>query len=94
MCHTTVLAKRVLEFESTCCSFETFSKDNFVNSTLPVSFERDTKNRRFLLHGVYARGSKISHKGGKFVTLSLCNFVHSCLGLPNCITEYLAIYIG
>ena len=37
---------------------------------LPVSFGRDTKNRWSLLSGVYARGSKRSHTGGKCVTCS------------------------
>ena len=40
---------------------------NFVNPHLPVSFGRDTKS---LLSGVYARGSKRSHTGGKCVTCS------------------------
>ena len=38
---------------------------NFGNSVypaLPVSFGGDTKSRRSLLSGVYARGSKISHQ--------------------------------
>ena len=38
---------------------------NFGNSVypaLPVSFEGDTKSRRSLPSGVYARGSKISHQ--------------------------------
>ena len=38
---------------------------NFGNSVypaLPVSFGGDTKSRRFLLSGVNARGSKISHQ--------------------------------
>ena len=38
---------------------------NFGNSVypaLPVSFGGDTKNRRSLLSGVYARGSKRSHQ--------------------------------
>ena len=43
---------------------------NFVHPTLPVSFGRDTNSRRSLLSGVYARRSKISHKGGKCVTCS------------------------
>ena len=30
-----------------------------------MSFGGDTKSRRSLLSGVYARGSKISHTGGK-----------------------------
>ena len=40
---------------------------NFVHLTLPVSFGRDTKSRWSLLSGVYARGSKRSHTGGKCV---------------------------
>ena len=39
-------------------------------SHLPVSFRRDTKSRWSLLSGVYARGSQISHTGGKYVTCS------------------------
>ena len=35
-----------------------------------MSFGRDTKSRWSLLFGVYARGSKISHTGGKYVTCS------------------------
>ena len=38
---------------------------NFGNSiypALPVSFGGDTKSRRSLLSGVYARGCKISHQ--------------------------------
>ena len=34
----------------------------------PVSFGRDTKSRWSFLSGVYARGSKRSHTGGKCVT--------------------------
>ena len=44
---------------------------NFGNSfypTLPVSFGRDSKSRWSLLSGLCARGSKISHTGGKCVT--------------------------
>ena len=37
---------------------------------LPMSFGRDTKSRWSLLSGVYARGSKRSHTGGKCVTCS------------------------
>ena len=37
---------------------------------LPVSFGRDTKSRWSLLSGVYDRGSKIVHTGGKWVTCS------------------------
>ena len=42
----------------------------FVHLTLPVSFGRDIKSRWSLLSGVYARGSKRSHTGGKYVTCS------------------------
>ena len=45
-----------------------------VYPALPVSFGGDTKSRRSLLSGVYARGSKISHTGSKCVT---------CRGLHN-----------
>ena len=48
---------------------------NFFTPHLPVSVGRDTKSRWSLLSGVYARGSKISHTGGKCVTCSgLTNF--------------------
>ena len=47
---------------------------NFLFPPLPASFGRDTKRRRSLLSGVYARGSKRSHTGGKCVT---------CCGLHN-----------
>ena len=50
---------------------------NFLYPTLPVSFGRDTKSRWSLLSGAYARGSKISHTGGKCVT---------CCGLRPCST--------
>ena len=49
---------------------------NFGNSVypaLPVSFGRDTESCQSLLSGVYARGSKISHTGGKCVT---CRGLH------------------
>ena len=45
---------------------------NFGNSVypaLPVSFGGDTKSRRSLLSGVYARGSQISHQSA----LEMCN---------------------
>ena len=35
---------------------------NSVDPALPVSFGGDTKSRRSLLSGVYARGSKRSHQ--------------------------------
>ena len=52
----------------TYCCFETWA----VSSTphLPVAFGRDTKIRWSLLSGVYARGSKRSHTGGKCITCS------------------------
>ena len=37
---------------------------------LPLSFGRDTNSRWSFLSGVYARGSKRSHTGGKCVTCS------------------------
>ena len=40
---------------------------NYVYPTFPVSFGRDTKSRWSLLSGIYARGSKIFHTGGKCV---------------------------
>ena len=43
------------------------SLGNFVHPTLPVSFRRDAKSRWSLLPSVYARGSKMSHTGGKCV---------------------------
>ena len=42
---------------------------NSVYHALPVSFGGDTKIRRSLLSGVYARGSKISHQSA----LEMCN---------------------
>ena len=50
------------------------SKLIFVHITLPVCFGRDTESRLSLISGVYARGSKRSHTGGKCV---------SCCGLTN-----------
>ena len=47
-----------------------------------MSFGGDTKNRRSFLSGVYARGSKIHHTGGKGVSCrELQNFEinHSCV---------------
>ena len=47
---------------------------NFGNSVypaLPVSFGGDTKSRRSLLSGVYARGSKRSHQSA----LEMCNLL-------------------
>ena len=43
---------------------------NFVHPTEPVSFGRDTKSRWSVLSGVYARGSKRSHTGGKCIPYS------------------------
>ena len=42
---------------------------NSVYPALPVSFGGDTKSRRSLPSGVYARGSKISHQSA----LEMCN---------------------
>ena len=55
-------------FNPTCRRFETLTIS--FTPHLPVSFGRDTKSRWSLLSGVYARGSKISHTGGKCVTCS------------------------
>ena len=40
-----------------------------VYPALPVSFGGDTKSRRSLLSGVYARGNKITHRS----VLEMCN---------------------
>ena len=45
-------------FESRCGNFAS----ELWQFRLPVSFGGDTKSRRSLLSGVYARGSKISHQ--------------------------------
>ena len=45
-----------------------------VYPTFPVSFGGDTKSHWSLLSSVYARGSKISHTGGKCVT---CHGLHN-----------------
>ena len=42
----------------------------FCSPHICLSFGRDTKSRWSLLSGVYARGSKRSHTGGKCVTCS------------------------
>ena len=55
---------------------------NLLYPTLPVSFGRDTKSRRSLLSGVYARGSKRSHAGGKCVTgRTLHNYTWSIMSI-------------
>ena len=59
-------------FES-CCDNLASELWQFRLPDLPVSFEENTKIRRSLLSGVYARGSKISHTGGKCVT---CRGLH------------------
>ena len=46
---------------------------NSVHPALPVSFGGDTKSRRSLLSGVYARGSKISNTGGTYTTMKTTN---------------------
>ena len=52
----------------------TFYTGNFVNLTLSVSFGRDARSLEpvgpLVISGVYARGSKRSHTGGKCVTCS------------------------
>ena len=56
--------------------------DNSVYPALPVSFGGDTKSRRSLLSGVYARGSKRSHQSA----LEMCNLSwipHSSLEKDN-----------
>ena len=55
---------------------------NSVYPALPVSFGGDTKSRRSLLSGVYARGSKRSHQSA----LEMCNLSwtpHSSLEKDN-----------
>ena len=42
----------------------------FCSPHIYMSFGRDNKSRWSLLSGVYAKGSKISHTGGKCVTCS------------------------
>ena len=49
-------------FESHCGNTSLRNIGNSVYPALPVSFEGDTKIRRPILSGVYARGSKISHQ--------------------------------
>ena len=46
---------------------------NFLCPTLPVSFGRGSKSLWSILSGVYDRGSKRSHTGGKCVT---CHGIH------------------
>ena len=55
---------------------------NFGNSVypaLPVSFGGDTKSRRSLLSGVYARGSKISHQSALECVTVVDSTTHSKL---------------
>ena len=62
------------------------SLQNFGNSVypaLPASFGGDNKSRRSLLSGVYTRGSKRSHAGGKCET---CRGLHNCQGMTTQIT--------
>ena len=49
-------------FESHCGKTSLRNFGNSVYPALPVSFGGDTKSRRSLLSGVYARGSKRSHQ--------------------------------
>ena len=53
---------------------------NFGNSVypaLPVSFGGDTKSRRSLLSGVYARGSKRSHQSALECVTTNCRGLHA-----------------
>ena len=54
-------------YPATATSLQNFG--NSVHPALPVSFGGDTKSRRSLLSGVYARGSKRSHQSA----LEMCN---------------------
>ena len=61
---------------------ENFSLRNFGNSVypaLPVSFGGDTKNRRSLLSGVYARGSKRPHQSALECVTVVDSTAHSKL---------------
>ena len=60
------------------CPFQKLG--NFVHLTLPVTFGRDTKSRRSLLSGVYARESEsVYARESKCVT---------CSGLTNSTRQY------
>ena len=50
---------------------------NSVYPALPVSFGGDTKSRRSLLSGVYARGSKISHHSALECVIVVDSTTHS-----------------
>ena len=61
---------------------ENFSLRNFGNSVypaLPVSFGGDTKSRRSLLSGVYARGSKRPHQSALECVTVVDSTAHSKL---------------
>ena len=61
---------------------ENFSLRNFGNSVypaLPVSFGGDTKSRRSLLSGVYARGSKRPHQSALECVTVMDSTAHSKL---------------
>ena len=55
-------------FES-CCGNFAVELWQFRLAALPVSFGGETKSRRSLLSGVYARGTKISNQSA----LEMCN---------------------
>ena len=64
---------------------ENFSLRNFGNSVypaLPVSFGGDTKSRRSLLSGVYARGSKRPHQSAQECVTVVDSTTHSKLPDP------------
>ena len=69
--------QHVILFESHCGKTSLRNFGNSVYPTFPVSFGGDTKSRRSLLSGVYARGSKISHQSlekerGTTLKITLC----------------------
>ena len=59
------------------CSLRNFG--NSVYPALPVSFGGDTKSRRSLLSGVYARGSKIPHQSALECVTVVDSTAHSKL---------------
>ena len=73
-------------FNLTYSHFETYAIS--FTPHLPVSFGRDTKSRWSLISGVYARGSKRSHPGGKCVTCSgLTNSRWTLNALPRALSS-------
>ena len=66
----------------------------FVYPTLLVFFGSDTISRWSFLSGVYARGSKRSHTGGKCVTyrgLHTSEINHSCVSSTVACLEYVTV---